>query len=105
MLRELKGNVNLGRFYVFAPENAAVSKDIFDVKDFEEVWQYGSDEDNDPLWNRDGIALQAPIGNIDNIHRIHFPSNVTQDFYHSHTISNYKWIFNLVNNGKVSTRN
>jgi hypothetical protein len=64
------------------------------INDFTEVWQYGSDEVNDPVHRQDGVAPQAPVGNI-GIRRAYIPSNVPQGFVTSHSIGNYRWIFGL----------
>jgi hypothetical protein len=64
------------------------------------VWQYGSNEDNFDTkpWILDGIAPQAPIQNIGN-NRVFIPDGsdgeeaVYQDFYYSHKIKQYEWIF------------
>ena len=87
---ELKG-LKLGRFYIFAPENA--SSGNVELSDWEEVWQYGSDEtDLKTPWLHDGVAPQCPVGGIEN-NRVSFPINTPQGFRKSHEISSYYWVF------------
>ena len=85
---------HFGRIYIIAPENGCSGS--VDVNSFEEVWQYGSDERNDPLKKQDGIAPQCPAGNMQT-KRAYIPDEVPQNFLNSHYISNYHWIFNITN--------
>jgi len=97
MIDELKAQgYKLGRFYIWAPENA--SSGSVTSSDFEnkEVWQYGSNEESlkDKKWLEDGVAPQAPVGNI-GTSRVYIPEDgsAPQGFLESHSVSNYKWIF------------
>jgi hypothetical protein len=110
-LKELKvladGNT-FGHFYVLAPENAssgpAIVLDDFEKPEgstFNYVWQYGSNEKEDPECKQDGVAPQASMVDLPGLQRIFFPNEVTIDgekkdirnFKASHSVSNYFWIF------------
>jgi hypothetical protein len=101
MIQILKtGTIPLGRFYCVAPENAC-SGDI-NLNDFKEVWQYGTNEALDLVWEQDGVAPQCPIKNIGTPlpHTLNGRIYLPQDFYPKtflgcHSINNYGWIFNL----------
>ncbi|MBP1640601.1 MAG: hypothetical protein H6Q17_2184 [Bacteroidetes bacterium] len=100
MIDYLKGKVTFGRLYIIAPENAGVGGT--DWTQFSEVWQYGSDENKDPISKQDGIAPQVPCPGIPNLPtnkggRAYIPQNgtVKRGFYSSHSIGNYKWIFDI----------
>jgi hypothetical protein len=109
MIEELKrAKINFGGFYIIAPENA--SSGTVNVNDFTEVWQYGSDE-NLPEHKQDGVAPQRPVGNLYDIPnksgRAYIPDDEPQGFISSHSIGNYKWIFeklNIKDNGYVTPR-
>jgi hypothetical protein len=100
MKTDLKG-LKFGRFYIIAPENACSGE--VDVKEWEEVWQYGSDEVNHLLWLQDGIAPQCRINGLLDIPaksgRAYIPLDTEQGFLDSHSISNYGWIFNSIQKG------
>jgi prepilin-type processing-associated H-X9-DG protein len=93
------GTIPLGRFYCVAPENAC-SGDI-NLNDFKEVWQYGTNEAVDLVWEQDGVAPQCSIKGLENNTktkgRAYIPANVsfTKGFLNCHSISNYGWIFNI----------
>ncbi len=98
MIDYLKGKVTFGRLYIIAPENAGAGGT--DWTQFSEVWQYGSDENKEPISKQDGIAPQVPCPGIPNLPtnkggRAYIPQDgtVKRGFYSSHTIENYKWIF------------
>lgn len=94
MIQSLKkcSAISLGNFYVIAPENACSG--TVDLSQFENVWQYGSDERNAPLWQQDGIAPQCPIQNLPTTHRIFIPkSDLSNSFLDAHYIKSYGWIF------------
>ena len=81
---------------------------------FTEVWQYGSDNINDPLDKQDGVAPQVGIPNIENKQvnpiggRAYIPNDgsVPRGFISSHSIDNYGWIFTrkTTDNGYVKPR-
>ncbi|OXA76115.1 hypothetical protein B0A65_19885 [Flavobacterium frigidimaris] len=85
----------LGRFYIIAPENACSGR--VDREEFEEVWQYGSnlgEPDADPISEQDGIAPQCAATGLTNDQRAFIPKNwKPKGFLDSHSIVNYKWIF------------
>jgi len=106
MIEALKAaNFKFGRFYVIAPENACSGGLEWDI--FTEVWQYGSNLDQqnpDPANKQDGVAPQCEVVNITNTYaktktgRIFIPSSVsTKGYVGSHSIGNYGWIFNIQN--------
>jgi hypothetical protein len=108
-------NIKFGRFYILAPENAC-GGGVNWLK-FTEVWQYGSDLDqeaHDPIKEQDGVAPQCEckglvnsnnginIGNGKPIKagRVFIPASVTtKSFVGSHSIDNYGWIFTERKNG------
>jgi hypothetical protein len=93
--------IPLGRFYIVAPENACSGN--VNVNDWEEVWQYGSDEENHPLWTQDGVAPQCAAGGLDDDQRAYIPlddNTVPKGFVDSHMIENYGWIFRLESDKK-----
>jgi hypothetical protein len=116
MVDILKGKVPLGRFYIIAPENASAGE--INLNDFEEVWQYGSNlgEPNaDPLHMQDGVAPQAAVRGLEKIKneqnrgRAFIPDGEPKGFLQSHSIGNYKWIFEKLKSkkdvGYVKSRN
>ena len=116
MVDILKGKIPLGRFYVIAPENACSGE--IDLDAFEEVWQYGSNlgEPNaDPIHQQDGVAPQCAVKGLKGIEikykekrgRAFIPKGEPKGFLQSHSIGNYKWIFNklkLDDDGYVKPR-
>ncbi len=66
-----------------------------DVNSFEEICQYGTNENIDPLKKQDGVAPQCMVKGLNTDKREYIPKEVKQDFLNSHYISNYHWIFNL----------
>jgi len=113
MIDELKAQgYKIGRFYILAPENAE-SGGVSNWSDFEQVWQYGSNEKSlkDKKWLQDGVAPQKGALGLPEGNRAYIPEdgNVPQGFLDSHSIENYKWIFNLPkhttnDNGYVTPR-
>jgi hypothetical protein len=104
MIEKIKAaGFKLGRFYIIAPENASSGQ--VNLADFEEVWQYGSDNKRDDLWEQDGIAPQSAVvglpddGTIENrFGRVYIPKNdPNRDFVGAHSISSYGWIFLITN--------
>jgi hypothetical protein len=97
-IEEIKNYVVLGKMYIIAPENACA--DAADWSIFEEVWQYGSnlDQENpDPVWQQDGIAPQCEVKNIHQAKiggRVFLPKNEKRkNFINSHMLNHYRWIF------------
>ncbi len=103
MLEVLKGHIKLGCFYILAPENPSAFKTLESVEDFEQVFQYGSDEVKHPKSTQDRIAPQAPIPCLKNVPdeninygRVYIPIHdpqVKTGPIDSHLIKNYGWIF------------
>jgi len=96
-------NIPLGRFYIIAPENACSGE--VNLSDWEEIWQYGSNEETTPINQQDGVAPQCPIKNI-GTQRAFIPEGEEKGFIKSHRIENYKWIFtrNINDEGYVTPR-
>lgn len=103
-----------GKFYILAPENAC-SAPTFPISDFEEIWQYGTVEANEPnphkTYENDGVEPQCGVKglNWDNpdYARIGFPVNSDKlNFFDAHSIINYDWIFKIFLNriGYVKSR-
>lgn len=108
-----------GRFYILAPENGC-SAPPFNLSDFEEIWQYGSNEEVDIDYKQDGVAPQCAVPGIDwepqvNIQnipaygRVPFQGkNEHRNFLDAHYAENYDWVIKeLIGNdrGTVKKRN
>lgn len=103
----VKEHVVLQNAYLLAPENATVA--AFDWGKFQEVWQYGTDLDQDSatvIAFQDGVAPQQEVKQLNQIHpekggRIFFPENwPNQNFINSHMIYSYDWIFDRIRPGQ-----
>ena len=92
VIKESYPDIHLGGYYILAPENACTG--TVNPSDWDQIWQYGTDEDNTDKWMRDGVAPQCPIGNI-GTHRAYIPETEPQGFVESHLIKNYGWIFKI----------
>lgn len=90
VIKESYPDIHFGGYYIIAPENACSG--YVNPDEWDEVWQYGTDEKNDAKWLQDGVAPQCPVRNI-GTHRAYIPEAESKGFIESHTISNYKWIF------------
>jgi hypothetical protein len=93
----------IGHFYCIAPENPSEG---YVPSGISGIWQYGSNEDEDSFFKQDLIAPQAPIGGIDREQRVFIPITVQEKWplgsngwLSAHSIANYKWIFELLNEG------
>jgi hypothetical protein len=87
--------LTFGRFYIIAPENGCSGE--VNVEEWQQVWQYGTDETNTKPWLQDGVAPQCPVKNLydtpNKSGRAYIPtSGVPQGFLKSHSIENYGWI-------------
>ena len=95
-------NIPLGCFYIIAPENACSGE--VNISDWDEVWQYGTNEQKTPAWLQDGVAPQCGVNNLYDIPnksgRAYIPDNEPQGFVESHSIDNYKWVFTKLKNGQ-----
>jgi hypothetical protein len=96
-------DIKLGGFYIIAPENGCSGS--VNISDWLEIWQYGSNEEEDPFYKQDGVAPQCKVGGLDE-HRAYIPADVVKGFVSSHSIENYKWIFTRTKNddGYVTPR-
>lgn len=106
MLDVIKDRFVLGKMYIMAPENCSVEG--FDWLRFEEVWQYGSNLDQeapDPLREQDGIAPQCAVNGLDSLPpdrggRAFIPSDWPgKNFVDSHMIYSYGWMFDRIPKG------
>lgn len=106
----LPDNVNLGNFYIIAPENGCSAPDDVKLLGFDNVWQYGSresgsDDERHKRYDQDGVAPQCAVKGLDNTQRSYIPDPKDFDFLSAHSAENYGWIFNQVNIGYVFERN
>lgn len=111
-LKEADFTKNLGRFYIIAPENACSGE--INIKEFEQVFQYGSDEKKHFTCEQDGVAPQCAVKGLEdesseNYIRKFIPKQVldkiTRKFDGAHSIENYGWIFDLPKeNGGIQKR-
>jgi hypothetical protein len=96
----------VSRYYILAPENACSGN--VDANSFEEIWQYGTNEINDPPKTKDGVAPQCAVTGLPSFKRAFIPETEKRDFLNSHYICNYHWIFNKLlyeaDKGYVSKR-
>ena len=104
-LEALQHKVVFGRMYIIAPENAC--SDGMDWSLFDEVWQYGSnlDQENpDPVWEQDGIAPQCEVKNLSTAKkggRVFFPEDYRKkNFIDSHLLKQYHWIIKKIKPGE-----
>jgi hypothetical protein len=111
MIEEIKTqmpDIRLGRFYIIAPENGCSGK--VNVSDWQEIWQYGSNEMEDPIHLQDGVAPQCQVEGLLSVQnksgRAYIPDDAPKGFISSHSIKNYKWIFtkNKGQDGYVTPR-
>lgn len=98
MLDELRGNIELGEFYVIAPENGESGE--VNHAEWQHIWQYGCDHDR--LAKRspcmlDGVAPQTKIGDLNKSHSIYIPDKYYKrhGFFDSHFIGFYTWILDI----------
>ena len=85
--------IHLGGYYIIAPENGCSGR--VEPTLWDEIWQYGSNEQSDLLKEQDGVAPQCKVGNLDNTQRAFIPNTEPRGFIESHKIKNYQWIFNI----------
>lgn len=98
IIEELRGKINFGGFYIIAPENAEAGK--VKMSEWEEIWQYGSDFDENKFKSPcllDGIAPQTKAGGLRVGHRVFIPDDhyKKKGFFDSHFVGYYTWIFKL----------
>lgn len=98
IIDELRGKITFGGFYILAPENASAG--ILKMSEWNEVWQYGSDFDQEKYKSPcllDGIAPQTKAGGLKSSHRAYIPDNeyTKKGFFDAHFVGYYTWIFTL----------
>jgi len=84
---------------------------FYSLEDFEEIWQYGTNETEDLEWEQDGVAPQCAVTNLDDeerdlskYNRVYIPDGQIKDFAGSHLSKNYHWIFQIDGLGVVQSR-
>ena len=106
-IEEIKTKVAFGNIYILAPENGCL--DGTDWAKFQQVWQYGSnlDQENpDPIWEQDGVAPQCQVKGIEKMKpgkggRAFIPKDwPRKNFVDSHQPYNFYWIFERIKVGE-----
>lgn len=103
IIEQLKGKINLGGYYIIAPENAKSGN--VDPANWKEIWQYGSNlgmQHQDEPCLQDGIAPQSTVGGLPLDHRITIPNDRynTKGYFDSHFIGWYTWILKIPSDHK-----
>ncbi len=98
IVEELRGKINFGGFYIIAPENAEAGK--VNMSEWEEIWQYGSDFNENKFKSPcliDGIAPQTKAGGLRVANRVFIPDDQykKKGFFDSHFVGYYTWVFKL----------
>jgi hypothetical protein len=97
IVNQIKPEINLGGFYILAPENA--KSGTVNRSDWNEVWQYGSDwRKSTAACLQDGIVPQTAVSGLTSKQRCYFPNNgwyTKQGFFNSHFVGYYTWIFDI----------
>ncbi len=98
IIDELKGNINLGEFYIISPENP--ESGAVNISDWTQVYQYGCDHNKYKYTAPcmlDGIAPQKRTNGLPKSNHIFIPEKYYKrhGFYDSHFIGYYTWIFDL----------
>lgn len=95
IIESLRGKINFGGYYIFSPENPSAGR--VNPLEWDEVWQYGSNENIDECL-QDGIAPQKAIKGLEK-NRVFFPRSIYPKLGYtgSHFIGNFTWIFDLDN--------
>ncbi|MBI1837909.1 MAG: hypothetical protein HYR91_11660 [Flavobacteriia bacterium] len=98
MIEELQHKINLGEFYIIAPENAESGP--INIKKWNKVYQYGVDHKK--LYHvspcmLDGIAPQTKIPELPKENQIFIPEMYYKrfGFFDSHFIGYYTWILDI----------
>ena len=107
IIRELRGKIQFGGFYIIAPENASCGKVLLD--EWKEVWQYGSNfnkKGGDAPCLLDGVAPQVLAGGLKKENRRYIPADLYDEkgFFDSHFVGYYSWIFDIPKGQKGSIR-
>lgn len=98
MIDVLEGQIQLGSFYIIAPENASAGK--IHYSKWKEVWQYGSNFNKtgkDAPCLQDGVAPQFPVNGLPKKCRLYFPKKLYRNkgFFDSHFIGYYTWVMDI----------
>jgi hypothetical protein len=94
----MRERVNLGGFYIIAPENATSGE--VEESEWQEIWQYGSDfeahKEVAPCL-LDGIAPQSKVKGLSPRKRVYIPEQfyTRMGFFDSHFVGHYTWIFDI----------
>lgn len=98
ILDEMRGKIQLGGFYILAPENAGSGR----VKrnEWQEVWQYGTKlygKGKNASCEQDGVAPQVKAAGLKEENRVYFPESEQKKmgFFKSHFVGYYTWIFDI----------
>lgn len=107
MIKELRGRVSFGGFYIIAPENATCGR--IRRREWKEVWQYGSNFNygkEDAPCLQDGVAPQTSVSGLTNAQRCYIPNRLftSKGFFDSHFIGYYSWIFEIPRGAKGAIR-
>ncbi len=103
MLDELRGKINLGSFYIIAPENGESGK--VNLKEWIDIWQYGSNlyaKYPDAPCLQDGVAPQSKVGGLNSSKIVFIPKKFDniKGYFDSHFIGYYTWVFDIPKNEK-----
>ena len=98
IVKELRGRIQLGGYYIIAPENAKAGKVV--SSKWQEIWQYGSnlgEKYQDAPCLQDGVAPQSKPEGLPQSHRLFIPETryKTKGFFDSHFIGWYTWILDI----------
>lgn len=101
LIESVKHKINLGEYYIIAPENAESGNVEF--RNWKTVFQYGCN--NGYFFHHapcmlDGIAPQSKVSGLPKKNRIFIPKQYYNrfGFFDSHFIGYYTWIFDLKKN-------
>jgi len=92
----LEENIEVVNYYVLDPKNACSGTLPVSIRD--RTWQYRTNEIKDPIEIQDGVAPQCAVSGLTNDQRVFIPKDwKPKGFTDSHSIGNYKWIFEIKN--------
>jgi hypothetical protein len=96
-IESIKPHVVLGKILIMAPESP--SEMGMDWNLFNEVWQYGCDE-NDVTFYQDGVAPQSPVLGLEKLDkekggRVFIPENGRKGFIRSHHLKYWNWFYTI----------
>ncbi len=107
IIKELRGKINFGGFYIIAPENAGAGKVI--LKEWPEIWQFGANfnkGEEDAPCIQDGVAPQTAAKGLGTNQRIYIPKSLysSRGFKNSHFIGLYSFLFDIPEGKKGHVR-